>query len=389
MPVINRIADLHADITAWRHDLHANPELLYDVHRTAGKVAEMLQSFGVDEVATGIGRTGVVGVIRGRNGGAGKVIALRADMDALPITEKSGRPYASRNPGKMHACGHDGHTAMLLGAARYLAETRNFEGTAIVIFQPAEEGGAGARTMMEDGLMERFGIDEVYGLHNMPGIPAGQFAIREGGMMAGTDEFAIEIEGVGGHAAMPNRTVDPIVVGAQIVTALQTIVSRNVDPLRSAVVSVTTFNAGSAHNVIARTARLSGTVRTLDEAVRDQVEARLRQTAEQIAAAFGATAQVSYRRGYPVTVNAPHQTAFAAQVAGDVAGVERVEIGVDATMGGEDFAYMLQARPGAYIFLGNGDSAQLHTETYDFNDEIIPAGVSYFCRLVETGLPVR
>ena len=243
MPIINRVAEFHADIAAWRQHLHANPELLYDVHETAAFVAEQLKTFGIDEVVTGIGRTGVVGVIRGK-GNSDRVVGLRADMDALPITERTGKPYASGNAGKMHACGHDGHTAMLLGAARYLAETRNFDGTVIVIFQPAEEGGGGGRVMVEDGLMERFGISEVFGMHNMPGIPLGEFAIRTGGIMAGTDQFAIDIEGHGGDAAMPHLAVDPVIVAAHIITGLQTLVSRSIDPIRSAVLSVTTVNAG-------------------------------------------------------------------------------------------------------------------------------------------------
>ncbi|MCD7059176.1 M20 aminoacylase family protein [Pelagibacterium xiamenense] len=387
MPIINRVAEFQADIAAWRHDLHANPELLYDVHRTARTVAEKLKSFGVDEVVTGIGRTGVVGIIRGRTGESGRTIGLRADMDALPITERTGKPYASQNSGKMHACGHDGHTAMLLGAARYLAETRNFDGTVAVIFQPAEEGGAGGKAMIEDGLMERFGISEVFGMHNMPGIPLGRFAIREGGIMAATDEFIISVTGHGGHAAMPHLAVDPIVVSAHIVTGLQTLVSRNLDPIRSAVLSVTTVNAGTAHNIIPRTAKITGTVRTLDEAVRDQMEAGINRLVPQLAQAYGAEAAITYRRGYPVTVNAPDQTGFSAEVAREIAGADMVDPGVDPTMGGEDFAYMLQARPGSYIFLGNGASSELHTDTYDFNDEAIPYGVSYWVRLAERALP--
>ena len=386
MPVINRVAEFHADITAWRRQLHANPELLYDVHETAAFVAEKLKSFGVDEVVTGLGRTGVVGVIKGK-GASDKVVGLRADMDALPITERTGQPYASANTGKMHACGHDGHTAMLLGAARYLAETRNFSGTVIVIFQPAEEGGGGGRAMVEDGLMERFGISEVFGMHNLPGIAVGEFAMRVGGIMAGTDEFAIDIEGHGGHAAMPHLAIDPVIVAAHIITGLQTLVSRNVDPIRSAVLSVTTVNAGTAHNVIPRTAKLTGTVRTLDEAVRTQMEEGMKRLVPQLAQAFGASAEVHYRRGYPVTVNAPEQTGFAAEVAREVAGAERVNADADPTMGGEDFAYMLNARPGAYVFIGNGASSDLHTDTYDFNDEAIPHGVSYWVRLAEKALP--
>ena len=388
MPVINRIADFHAEIAGWRRDFHTHPELQYDVHRTAGKVEELLKSFGVDEVVTGLGRTGVVGVIKGRSNTSGRVLGLRADMDALPILERTGKDYASATPGKMHACGHDGHTAMLLGAAKYLAETRNFDGTAIIIFQPAEEGGAGGRAMVEDGLMERFGIQEVYGLHNMPAMPTGTFAIREGGIMAASDEFNITITGVGGHAARPHVTVDPVVISAQIIVALQTIVARNVDPMRQAVLSVTMVRAGDAFNVIPREVSLTGTIRTLDEDVRDFMEERLRTVVTQMAETFGATAEVRYRRGYPVTANAVEQTGFAAKVAGLVVGADGVNENVDPSMGGEDFSYMLQARPGAYIFLGNGPSTELHTDTYDFNDDIIPVGVSYWAKLVETGMPV-
>jgi len=388
MPVINRVADFAAEIAEWRQDFHTHPELMYDVERTAGKVTDYLHSFGVDEVATGIGRTGVVAVIKGKNGGAGRVIGLRADMDALPIRERTGKPYASETDGKMHACGHDGHTAMLLGAAKYLAETRNFEGTAILIFQPAEEGGAGGRAMVQDGLMDRFAIEEVYGLHNLPGLPVGQFAIRPGGIMAATDEFTITIEGDGGHAAIPHKAHDPVVAAAQLILALQTVVSRDVDPMRSAVLSVTMLEAGEAFNVIPRTVKLTGTVRTLEEDVRALMEERMKTITTQFMTAFGLTAAIAYRRGYPVTVNAPGQTAFAAEVAKSVAGNERVNDTADGTMGGEDFAYMLQARPGAYIFLGNGSSSQLHTDTYDFSDEAIPLGVSYWSRLVEMALPV-
>ncbi len=387
MPVINRVAEFHQEITAWRRDFHANPELLYDVHRTAGKVEEMLKSFGVDEIKTGLGRTGVVGIIKGRSTKSGKVIGLRADMDALPITENTGKPYASTIPGKMHACGHDGHTAMLLGAAKYLAETRNFDGTVALIFQPAEEGGGGGDAMVKDGLMEKFGIEEVYGMHNFPGIPVGEFGIREGGIMAATDVFAIDIEGVGGHAALPHLAVDPIVTAAQMISGLQTLVSRNVDPVKSAVLSVTVIKAGEANNVIPRTAKITGTVRTLDEDVRDLMEQRLNDFVPQFAKSYGASASMTYRRGYPVTVNAPQQALFAGDVAALVAGDERVNRNVNPTMGGEDFSYMLQARPGAYILVGQGDTAGLHDDKYDFNDEIIPIGVSYWIKLAETAMP--
>jgi hippurate hydrolase len=381
MPVINRVAEFHPEIVAWRRDIHQNPELQYDVHRTAQKVAELLKSFGVDEVVTGIGRTGVVGVIKGR--GPGKTIGLRADMDALPIVERTGKDYASGTVGKMHACGHDGHTSMLLGAAKYLSETRNFDGTAIVIFQPAEEGGAGGKAMVEDGMMERFGIAEVYGMHNMPGLAAGNFAIREGGQMAASDKFSIEIEGSGGHAAMPHRAVDAVMIAGHVITALQSIVARNVNPMRNAVVTVTMLKAGDAFNIIPQKVLMTGTARSLDEEVRDLVEARIAAVAKGIAEAFGGTASVEYMRGYPVTINSARETAYAASVAREIAGDERVDDNVDPTMGGEDFSYMLQARPGAFIFLGNGETSQLHSDTYDFNDDIIPAGVSYWVRLVE------
>ena len=381
MPVINRVAEFQDEIAAWRRDFHQNPELQYDVYRTAGKVAELLRAFGVDEVVEGIGRTGVVGVIKGR--GPGKTIGLRADMDALPITEKTGAPYASQTSGKMHACGHDGHTAMLLGAAKYLAETRNFDGTAVLIFQPAEEGGAGGKAMLEDGLMERFGIAEVYGMHNMPGTPLGHFGVRAGGIMAASDAFDIVIEGEGGHAAFPHNTVDPVLIAAHMITALHSIVSRDIDPMKSAVLSVTMLQAGEAFNVIPQTVKLTGTVRTLDETLRDYIEERLRAVAQGIATTFGGKADISYRRGYPVTVNTPDEADYAARIAAEVAGEDRVDANAVAKMGGEDFSYMLQARPGAYIFLGNGPSSELHSDTYDFNDEIIPVGVSYWVRLVE------
>jgi amidohydrolase len=387
MPIVNRIAAMHADITAWRRDFHAHPELLYDVHRTAGTVAEKLKAFGCDEVVTGIGRTGVVGVIRGKRGGGDRVIGLRADMDALPIEEQTDLPYRSTTPGKMHACGHDGHTAMLLGAAQYLAETRNFAGTAVVIFQPAEEGGAGGKAMVEDGLMERFGIQEVYGMHNYPGMPAGTFGIRPGPMLAAADRLFIDIEGVGGHAAKPHAAVDTVLVGAQIVSQIQSVVARNVDPLDSAVVSICMFQAGHTDNVIPQTAHLRGTARSLTPEVRDLLEARLHEVVEGTARLYGARAKLTYSRDYPVTRNHPEQAAFAAGVAEQIAGKEGVDTSLVPVMGGEDFSFMLEARPGAFIFVGNGDSAGLHHPSYDFNDSIIPAGTSYWVRLVETAMP--
>ena len=389
MPIINRVADMHGEITAWRRDIHAHPELLYDVHRTAATVAGKLKAFGCDEVATGLGRTGVVGVIRGQREpqvGQKPVIGLRADMDALPIEEATNAPYKSTHPGKMHACGHDGHTAMLLGAAKYLAETRNFAGTAVGIFQPAEEGGAGAKAMIDDGLMERFGIEEVYGMHNFPGMPVGQFSIRPGPVMASADQLTIEIEGKGGHAARPHMTIDPVLAGAQIVNQLQSAVSRNVDPLQAAVVSICMFHAGTADNIIPQTAQLRGTARSLTPEVRDLLEKRLNEIVEGTARAHGVTAKFSYTRGYPVTRNHERQTAFAASVAAQVVGHDRVDANMNPVMGAEDFSYMLEARPGAFIFVGNGNSAGLHHPAYDFNDEVIPLGTSYWVRLVETAL---
>ena len=388
MPIVNRIADLHGEITAWRRDIHAHPELLYDVHRTAATVADKLKSFGCDEVVTGIGLTGVVGVIRGGKGGqGGRVIGLRADMDALPIEEANDVPYKSTVPGKMHACGHDGHTAMLLGAARYLAETRNFAGTAVVIFQPAEEGGAGGKAMVQDGLMDRFRIEEVYGMHNYPGLPVGQFALRPGPLMAAADRLTIEIEGRGGHAARPHFSVDTVLVGAQIINQIQSIVSRNVDPLHAAVISICMFQAGSTDNVIPQTALLRGTARSLTPEVRDLLEKRLHEVVTGTAQLHGATAKLTYKRDYPVTRNHARQAEFAASVASQVVGTERVDNDVAPVMGAEDFSFMLEARPGAFIFVGNGNSAGLHHPAYDFNDEIIPIGTSYWVKLVETAMP--
>ncbi len=389
MPIINRVADITDEITVWRRDFHENPELLFDVHRTAGIVAEKLRSFGCDEVVTGLGQTGVVGVIKGRTNNSGRVIGLRADMDALPIEEATDVPHKSKVPGKMHACGHDGHTAMLLGAAKYLAETRNFDGTAVVIFQPAEEGGGGGDAMVKDGLMERFGVQEVYGMHNMPGIPVGHFAIRPGAMMAAADRFTITIDGKGGHAARPHACIDPIVVGAHVITALQTVASRSADPLDSVVVSVCTVKAGDTFNVIPQTATLLGTVRTLSPAVRDLAEARIRTIVENVCAAFDAKATIAYDRGYPVTMNDPEKTDFMAEVARAVAGETAVDMTVLPLMGAEDFSFMLEKRPGAYIFLGNGDTAGVHHPAYDFNDEATPYGVSLWAKIIETGMPAR
>ena len=389
MPVINRVADLQPDIMAWRRDIHAHPELMYEVHRTAAFVADRLREFGCDEVVTGIGRTGVVGVIRGRKpaGGADvKAIGLRADMDALPILEDTGLDYASKTPGLMHACGHDGHTAMLLGAARYLAETRNFAGDAVVIFQPAEEGGAGAAAMIEDGLMDRFKIDQVFGMHNGPGLPVGSFAIRPGPIMAATDHVTIQIEGKGGHAARPHMCIDTVLAGSQLVVALQQVVSRTVDPLESAVVSICEFHAGNARNVIPQTVELKGTIRTLKAKMRDLVEKRVREICDGVALTTGTTVHLDYERSYPVVVNHPEQTQMAVRIAGEIAGDSQVATDMAPMMGAEDFAYMLEARPGAFIFIGNGDSAGLHHPAYNFNDDVISYGTSYWVKLVETTL---
>jgi hippurate hydrolase len=389
MPIVNRLSDLHAEITEWRRDIHAHPELRYDVHRTAATVADKLKAFGCDEVVTGIGRTGVVGVIRGNRpgGGSRKVIGLRADMDALPIEEATNVAYKSTVPGKMHACGHDGHTAMLLGAAKYLSETRNFAGTAVMIFQPAEEGGAGALAMVDDGLMDRFGIEEVYGMHNHPGMPIGSFAIRPGPAMASADAIVIDIEGKGSHAARPHASIDSVLVGSQIVNAVQSIVSRNVDPLQAAVVSICMFHAGSVENVLPQTAQLQGTVRAMRADVRALLEKRLHEVVEGTARLYGATAKLTYNHGYPVLENHERQTDFAAAIAGEIVGGDKVNTQAPPVMGAEDFSYMLQKRPGAFIFMGNGDTAGLHHPAYDFNDEAIPVGTSYWARLVETAMP--
>ncbi|SEL10874.1 M20 aminoacylase family protein [Jannaschia helgolandensis] len=384
MPVKNRFAELLPEITAWRHDLHQNPEILFETHRTSRIVADKLRDFGCDEVVEGIGRTGVVGVIKGKTG-SGKVIGLRADMDALPIHEQTGLDYSSRTPNAMHACGHDGHTSMLVGAAKYLSETRNFDGTVVLIFQPAEEGGGGGKEMCDDGMMDRWNIQEVYGMHNWPGRPVGSFSIRSGTFFAATDQFDITLEGRGGHAAKPHEVVDTCVMTAQFVTALQTIVSRNADPVEQIVVSVTSLESSSkAFNVIPQRMQVKGTVRTMTDAMRDLAEQRIRDISAGICATFGGSADVTYHRSYPTMVNHDEQTAFAAEVATAVSG------GCDEAplvMGGEDFAFMLQERPGAYILVGNGDTAPVHHPEYDFTDEAIPAGCSWWAEIVERRMP--
>ncbi len=387
MPVKNRLAEMHGEITKWRRHLHMHPELMYDVEETAGFVVDRLKEFGVDEITPGIGKTGVVAVIKGRTDTKGRVIGLRADMDALPIEEATGLDYASTVSGKMHACGHDGHTSMLLGAAQYLAETRNFDGTVVLIFQPAEEGGAGGLAMCQDGMMDRWGIQEVYGMHNMPGLPVGEFAIRPGALLASSDEFEIVVTGKGGHAAAPHDAVDTTLVASHIVVALQSVVSRTVDPIKRVVLTVGTFETDSvASNVIAHTVRMKGTVRTLDPEYRKIAEERVRRIAEDTASAFGATAEMTWTPGYPVTINSEAETTYAAEAAAAVAG--KVNDGTDPIMPSEDFAYMLEERPGAYIFIGNGDTAMCHHPAYNFDDDAIPAGCSWFAELVERRLPV-
>lgn len=387
MPIKNRFAEMLPEVKTWRRDFHRHPELMYDLPRTSGRVAALLRSFGVDEVVEGVGKSGVVAVIRGRGTGAGRVVGLRADMDALPIHEATGLDYASENKGMMHACGHDGHSSMLLAAARYLAETRNFDGTAVMIFQPAEENGAGGKAMLDDGLVERWGIEEFYGLHNMPGLAVGKMAVRSGPVMAAADQFDIFLTAPGGHAATPHRAIDLPLVAAQMIVALQSVVSRNVDPLRNAVVSVCAIETDSpAYNVLPGKLRMKGTARTLDEDVRTLVEARVGEIVAGIAATFGAQAELVYERGYPVTVNNAEAAGHAAEVARAITG--QTDLPMEPLMASEDFSYMLNARPGAYIFLGNGDSAMLHHAGYDFNDEAIPFGASWLAGMIEARMPL-
>ncbi|MGD9865252.1 MAG: M20 aminoacylase family protein [Pseudodonghicola sp.] len=385
MPIKNRFSELLPEMTAWRRDFHANPELLYDTHRTAGIVAEKLREFGCDEVVEGIGQTGVVGVINGRAPGK-MVIGLRADMDALPIKETTGLPHASKVEGRMHACGHDGHTAMLLGAAKCLAETRNFAGKAVLIFQPAEEGGAGGKAMCDDGLMDRWKIDEVYALHNSPRLPIGSFGTRQGPFLAAGDTFELRLRGRGTHAAYPQSGIDTMLVAAMLIVGLQGIVSRNSDPNHALVVSVTQLTSDSeAVNVIPQTVTLRGTARALDRAEQDMAEARIKQTAEGIAAAYGAEVEVEYTRRYPLLINSPEQTAAGIAAARAISGACAE---LPPSMGSEDFAFLLQERPGAFMMVGNGDSAPLHNPDYEFNDEAMPYGSSWFLSVVESRMPV-
>jgi amidohydrolase len=387
MAVINRIADFAADMAEWRHDLHAHPETAFEERRTADVVARLLESFGI-VVERGLAQTGIVGTLAGERPG-GPAVALRADMDALPIHEKNGFAHASTHPGRMHACGHDGHTTMLLGAARYLAETRNFAGTVHFIFQPAEENEGGARVMVEEGVLERYPVQAIYGMHNWPGLPAGQFAIRPGPMMAAFDIFEIAVKGRGAHAAMPHLGVDPVVAAAQIVGGLQTIASRTVNPLEGAVVSVTQIHGGDTWNVIPDEVVLRGTTRSFDPAVRDLLEPAIRRIAEGVCAALGAAIELRYERRYPPTVNSAVETEIAAATAASLVGAGNVRRDLLPSMGAEDFAWFLEQKPGAYIWIGNGAAAgqaMLHNPHYDFNDDILPLGASYWARLVETVL---
>jgi hippurate hydrolase len=388
MPIINRIANFHDDMTAWRQDFHTHPELGFQEQRTSAVVAERLREFGVDEVVTGLATTGVVGVIRGR--ADGDAIGLRADMDALPIFEDTGLPYASKTAGTMHACGHDGHTTMLLGAARYLAETRNFAGTVYVIFQPAEEGGGGGKVMVDEGLFQRFPMRMVFGMHNWPLLPAGVFAWRPGPIMAACSMFEIAVTGRGAHAAQPHTGVDAILVAAHIVTGLQSVVARNMEPVEAGVVTVGAINGGHAHNVIPERVRLKGTTRWFSPNVGDVLESGVRRVATGIAEGFGARAEVDYRRTYIATVNDAEATDLTVTAARAVAGEARVVPMQKPTMGGEDFSFMLAAKQGSYIMLGGGrgaDDAMVHHPKYDFNDAILPVGASYWATLAEQLLP--
>ena len=391
MPILNRIADFHAEMTAWRQDFHAHPEIAFEEVRTAGIVAEKLREFGCDEVITGIAKTGVVGVIRGQ-GDTSRAIGLRADMDALPILEQSGVAHASTVPGKMHACGHDGHTTMLLGAAKYLAETRNFEGTVYLIFQPAEENGGGGNVMVQEGLFDRFPMERVFGMHNWPGAPEGNFLWREGPIMAATAQIFVEISGKGAHGAMPHQGNDPIVIAAQIVTALQSIVGRSLDPVESGVITIGQIQGGDTWNVIPETVSLRGTARWFKPEVGDLLERKFLELSTGIATAFGATAKAVFDRGYPATVNEPESTVLAVAVARSVAGEAKVQEMPRPTMGGEDFSFMLNAKAGSYIMLGAARGPadpQVHHPKYDFNDAVLPVGASYWAALAEQLLPKR
>lgn len=387
MAILNRFSEMFEEISTWRRDLHAHPELRFEEYRTAAFVASKLKEFGVDEVVTGFGGTGVVGVIHGQNNTSGRSIGFRADMDALPIQEVNDLPHASTIPGKMHACGHDGHSSMLLGAAKYLTETRNFDGKIVLVFQPAEEGGGGARAMIDAGLMDKWNVEEIYGMHNMPGLPIGEFAVRTGPQMASPDKFEIIVHGKGGHGAMPHKGVDSTLVAAQIVVALQSIASRNINPLENIVVSVCGFRTETdTYNVIPNTVRLRGTVRTFEKDVQSFVRARIDALTKSTADAYGAVAAVTHMSGPPPLVNHEREADFAAEIALSVCGVAHRNF--EPSMGGEDFSEMLLERPGAYLFVGNGDSADLHNPSYEFNDDVIPVGCSWFVTMAERRMPL-
>jgi amidohydrolase len=387
MAILNRFSEMFEEISTWRRDLHAHPELRFEEYRTAAFVASKLKEFGVDEIVTSFGGTGVVGVIHGQNNTSGRSIGFRADMDALPIQEVNDLPHASTIPGKMHACGHDGHTSMLLGAAKYLAETRNFDGKIVLAFQPAEEGGGGARAMIDAGLMDKWNVEEIYGMHNMPGLPIGEFAVRTGPQMACPDKFEIIVHGKGGHGAMPHKSVDSTLVAAQIVVALQSIASRNINPLENIVVSVCGFRTETdTYNVIPNTVRLRGTVRTFEKDVQSFVRARIDALTKCTADGYGAVAEVTHMSGPPPLVNHEREADFAAEIALSVCGVAHRNF--EPSMGGEDFSEMLLERPGAYLFVGNGDSADLHNPSYEFNDDVIPVGCSWFVTMAERRMPL-
>jgi len=387
MPIINRIADYFDEMQEWRHHMHTHPELGFNCFETAKFVKSKLEEFGVDEIYTEIAKTGIVAIIRGKS--TGKTIGLRADMDALPLEEATGKEYKSKKTGVMHACGHDGHTTMLLGAAKYLCETRNFSGNVALIFQPAEEGGGGADVMCKEGIMDRFGIDEVYGIHNDPGAPLGFFHTCSGPNMAAADDFTIKILGQGGHAAEPEETIDPLVTGVQLVQAIQTISSRNLAALEKVVISVTQFHAGTTHNIIPNEAYINGTVRTLSKEAQSLVVKRLQELCKGYSLGFGGKIKLDYNYGYPPTVNRQKETQFAGEVAKEIVGEQNVDINAKPIMASEDFSYMIEERPGCYFHVGQGTVVPVHNPEYDFNDDLSPVGASFFARLVEKSSPIK
>ena len=386
MPVLNRIASYAEEMKGWRHYLHQHPELAFDCHETAGWIVKRLREIGGDEIHEGVARTGIVALIKGQ--GEGPVIGLRADMDALPIEEMTGAPHASTVKGKMHACGHDGHVTMLLGAAKYLAETRNFKGTVALIFQPAEEDGGGGNVMVQEGVMDRFNVAQVYGIHNAPNVPFGQFLTTPGPLMASVDTAYVKVTGRGGHGATPHETVDPVVAIVAMVQAVQTIIPRNVYALEEAVISVTMIHTGTASNIIPEEGTFAATIRCFKPDVRALLKKRFHEIVEGTAVAFGVKATVDYDWGYPATINHEEEAEFAAEVAREVVGADLVDARANREMGSEDFSYMLEARPGAYLFLGTGPGAGLHHPAFDFNDEAAPVGASFFARLVERAQPL-